>query len=110
MKSFIKRHKLEITISIVLVLYVIILQVTKVYSPITYFLGIEVPTTGTTRAWLQLIQGRIREAFQFNALFLLAPAIAFAYYQLAFKNNKHYTIPLIIFSFIYLIYGIIRNL
>ena len=110
MKSYIGRNKKTIIIIFVLSLYVYLLQVSKIYSPLTYFFGIITPTTGTTRAWRYFIRGDITSAFRSNHLFFLSPVFVFLYYKLAFKNEKKYTKAIIYVSIVYFIYFLIRNI
>lgn len=105
-----KRILKKVMIISVLFLYVILLQVTKVYSPIAFLTNIPMPTTGMTRAWLSVLSLDFRQAFNYHGLFILGPLLA-AYIFLYFKEDKdkylNWSIGLALILFVYNIFRII---
>lgn len=104
-----KHMKKNFGVILALLVYMIVLQVTKVYSLIWYLTGWTMPTTGVTRAWMQFLQGNFRAAFEYNAVFLFAPFLAlFIYRYFIFKNKIDLRLS-IIFALIFLVNNIIRG-
>ena len=68
----IKGFRKHCMIGTLLLLYVCLLPVLKIYSPITYLFGIPTPTTGTTRAWIEFVKGDFSSAMEKHPLFLFA--------------------------------------
>lgn len=83
-KEMLKKHLLFFSISLI---YIVFLQVTKIYSP-TLLLGFPVPTTGVTRAWLSFFRGDLNLAFEYNRMFLLAPFLGYYVYKSMLFNEK----------------------
>lgn len=93
---------------LLVVAYVIFLQKSKIYSPITYFTKISMPTTGMTRAWLAFLKFDLNLALKYHALFYLGPIllvfISLYYYQ---KKSKYLSYAIFI-SLILFIYNLFR--
>lgn len=92
----------------VLFLYVIFLQKSKIYSPIAYLLKIPMPTTGMTRAWLSLLSGNINKAFNYNALFILAPFLSLSIILYLKTNKRKWLNYSLIMSVILFVYNLFR--
>lgn len=104
-----KYLKLHLLVGLGLLTYMIILQVTEIYSPIWYLTGLSMPTTGVTRAWIQMLQGNVGAAFEYNAVFLAAPFLAItAYRYLIFNKKKDLNLALG-FALIFAINQVIRG-
>lgn len=88
--------------------YVIFLQITEIYSPVTYLFGIPTPTTGTTRALISFLKGNLSDAFHKHPLFPLSPFFGISLYLLFFYKNKKFLYSSIVFAIIYFIVFIIR--
>lgn len=55
------------------------------------------PTTGVTRAWIQVLQGNWMQAFEYNRVFLLAPVLAISTYRyLLFEEKKDLTLAIVV--------------
>lgn len=105
-KQYIKLH---LMVGSALLAYMIILQVTGIYSPIWYLTGLSTPTTGVTRAWIQMLQGNVVAAFEYNAVFLVAPFLAISTYRyFIFKKKKDLNLALG-FALIFAINQVIRG-
>ena len=103
-----KRYINHVIYAGVFSLYVIFLQVTKIYSPITYLFNIPTPTTGTTRALISFIQGDIQSAFHKHPLFWLAPFFGINMYLLLLDKKKKNLYISLICAIIYFITYLIR--
>lgn len=91
-------------------IYVLFLQISKVYSPITYLFGIPTPTTGITRALIAAMKGNLSRAFFIHPLFLLSvPYGLSVYVYLFYKRPVHLRISLL-FALIFLVVYVIRIL
>lgn len=92
-----KLLKLHLVVGIGFIAYASFLQVSKIYSPLWYITGLEMPTTGVTRAWIQAIQGNFSAAFAYNRMFLLAPILAISIYRyFLFKERIDFIIAMIV--------------
>lgn len=96
------------TITLILIAYIIFLQKSEIYSPITYFTGLKTPTTGMTRAWLSVLRGDISGAFTYNAMFLLAPFLAGTTFLYLWKKENRYLKLAIFIATILFVYNIMR--
>ncbi len=103
-----KKTLKAIIIFLIIIAYVVFLQTLKIYSPITYITNIKTPTTGMTRAWLSLLNLEIKLAFQYNAMFLMAPFLALTTLLYLMKNDKRYLKVAIFLAIILFIYNLGR--
>lgn len=104
-KRLLKTHLLS---GLAFVIYAGGLQVTQIYSPIWYLTGWQMPTTGITRAWLQLLQGNVASAFEYHRLFLLAPVLAIAIYRYVLFEDRRDLILAIGCAIIFLVNNVMR--
>ncbi len=100
-KKLIKKHLL---VALGLLLYIAILQVSGIYSPLWFMSGIQMPTTGMSRAWIQAVQGNFKAAFAYHLLFPLGPVLAiviYRYYLFLEKKDLNRAIMISVIFFIY---------
>ena len=94
----------------VLFIYVIFLQKSQIYSPITYLTKVSMPTTGMTRAWISFIKLDIKTAFQYHGLFLLGPiliGLILAYFYNKKQKYLNYSIVIAAILFVYNLFRIL---
>ncbi|CAM3723827.1 DUF2752 domain-containing protein [Erysipelothrix urinaevulpis] len=103
-----KGFRQQIVIGTLLCLYIVLLQVFKIYSPITYFFGVPTPTTGITRAWLMFFRGDLLGALNKHPLFPLAIPYASSLYLYMTKRKCLYFIVAFLFALLYLVVYIYR--
>lgn len=104
-----KYTKTHIKVCVFVSLYIIFLQVTKIYSPLL-LIGIKGPTTGITRAWRYLLQGQIHLAFQMHRLFIVAPFLAYYLYKYMLLREKRDFVVALSLSLLFFIYWLTQIL
>lgn len=107
--------KLHLIILISIVLYIIFVNVTKIYCPIFFIIGKPCPTCGSTRAILSLLSFDFDDYFYYNAtalplgIFTLL-GVHGKFVKKHFKYLDFFVILAAIISFLYYLFRIYNNL
>ena len=103
-----KRTQKTFLILGVLFVYVVLLQILKIYSPITYLFGVLTPTTGMTRAWLSLLSLNFNQAFLYHKLFILGPFLLLFIILYLYKEKTIYIKLSILIAAVLFVYNLFR--
>lgn len=93
-----------------IILYCILLNILNISCPIKFLTGVSCAGCGMTRAFISLLQGNIKEAFNYHPLFFLVPIFVIVYLEKDKIPKKIFNIIVAIYIVAFITCYIIRLL